>query len=301
MSSLPTVAHVAIPRGVELPPGSEGDNWALLLSELSLHTSLTIERRLGGHWINLHSKRLRFLLGGQYRKRLNAMRDSGVIEINNGYSIGTENASPFTKSYRLAASYRTGQSHLHKLTTRPTIRKAVKSHDPDPNNLGAAGMHYRSCFDRFVLDSVAVEDPLLASHWDKRTIARWLNREEFAHRCEFRRFHSLMSQLPRRARQYLWTVDCQPVCMVDVSACQPLLLGYLAACHHRHPSSMPPPSPSTICRTFFRRQSVQVGQRCGLLDRAVRDEDDLPIPLEHNSIIRWSDNHDPDDNNREAS
>lgn len=238
MSILPPMARVAIPSGVELPEGCEGDNIALFLSTLALHTSLTRERRYG-HWINFHNKRLSTLMGRSYRRRIDNMVEMGLIEANEIYSSGMPNIPAFTKSYRLAREYRTGQSQLHLLTTRPTIRKAVKIHDPDPANLAPAGMFFRSCFDRFLLSPGAAVDPLLSQHWDQSAVARWLNREEYAHRCDYRRYHSLMTQLPRQARQYLRTSEGQLVSVVDVSACQPLLLGYLAACHHRHPTSRP--------------------------------------------------------------
>ncbi len=240
MSDLPTVAHVAIPHSVTLPRGSKGDNWALFLSELALHTSLTKERRHDGHWINFHSERIRKLLGGRYRERIREMRNAGVVEVNDAYSIGMEGAQPFTKSYRLASKHRTGRSRLHLLTTRPTIRKAIKSFKIAPANLMPAGMHYRSCFDRFELDRDAASDPRLQDHWDQWTIARWLNRQEFAHRCGYGRYHSLMTQLPRRARQHIQVHDDEFVSVVDVSACQPLLLGHLAACHTPSPKPLLP-------------------------------------------------------------
>lgn len=238
MDILPIVARVAIPKGIELPPGCEGDNCALFLSTLSLHTSMTRERQ-HGHWINFHNKRLSTLMGRSYRGRINGMIDVGLIEANEIYSSGMPGVPAFTKSYRLAREYRIGQSQLHLLTTRPTIRKAVKIHDPDPDNLAPAGMFFRSCFDRFLLSPGAADDPLLSQHWDQWAIARWLNREEYAHRCDYRRFHSLVTQLPRQVRQYLRTSDGQPTSVVDVAACQPLLLGYLAARHTPHSTPRP--------------------------------------------------------------
>ncbi|EMI54686.1 hypothetical protein RSSM_03802 [Rhodopirellula sallentina SM41] len=237
MSDLPTVAHVAIPHSVTLPPGSEGDNWALFLSILALHTSLTEERWRGGHWINFHNKLLSALIGRRYRERINAMIDAGIVESNERYSTGKEGVPAFTKSYRLAREHRTGKSCLHTLTTRPTIRKAIKTFEIDPDNLGPAGVHYRKCFDRFALAPEAAEDPRLSVRWYQWIIARWMNGQEFAHRCEYRRYHSLMTQLPRRARKHVRTLDGESVSLVDVSACQPLLLGYLSVCHQRCPSS----------------------------------------------------------------
>lgn len=234
MDILPTVAHVAIPKGIELPPGCEGDNCALFLSTLALHTSLTHERRHGGHWINFRRDRLRVLMGSKYRQRINTMIDAGFIESNERYSTGYEGAPGFSKSYRLATEYRTGKSQLHVLVTRPAIKKVSQAFEPDPTNLRRAGMHFLNCFDNFAISPDSVEDTNLSDHWDQWSIARWLNGDVFAHRCCYGRLHTLMTQLPRRARQHLQTIDGEPLSVVDVSACQPLLLGYLAACHSHH-------------------------------------------------------------------
>ena len=230
MNILPPVAQVAIPSNVVLPPGVAGDNWALFLSIISLFTSQTKERRRDGHWINFHSKYLSSLLGRKYRIRINAMIATGIIESNDRYSTGQPGIiSPFTKSYRLASKYRTGQSRLHELSSRPTIGKVIKAYEVDPENLKAAGIHYRSCFDQFTLDGAAATDPNLTNQWDRWTIARWFNGQEFAHRCVYGRYHSLMTQLPRHARRHLQTLGHDALSVVDVSACQPLLLGYLAS------------------------------------------------------------------------
>ena len=155
---------------------------------------------------------------------------TGIIESNDRYSTGQPGIiSPFTKSYRLASKYRTGQSRLHELSSRPTIGKVIKAYEVDPENLKAAGIHYRSCFDQFTLDGAAATDPNLTNQWDRWTIARWFNGQEFAHRCVYGRYHSLMTQLPRHARRHLQTLGHDALSVVDVSACQPLLLGYLAS------------------------------------------------------------------------
>ncbi|MBB3207486.1 hypothetical protein FHS27_003311 [Rhodopirellula rubra] len=232
------LARVAVPRSVELPSGVEGDNWALFLSTLALHTSLTRERRDHGHWVNLHNQNLSTLLGRSYRRRIDAMIDAGIVERNDRYSTGMEGVKAFTKSYRIAEQHRTGQSRQHCITSRPVAKKVAKTYAVDPENLGQAGMHYRECFNKLRLDEAAAEDPKLTNHWDQWTIARWHNRQEFAKRCDYGRYHGLTSQLPKRARKHLRTINGEDIVVVDVSACQPLITGHLA---HQHTTGNHPP------------------------------------------------------------
>lgn len=227
----PKTAMTVVPFCAELPNGNHGEPWALFLSYLSLLTSLTKERRKQGHWINIHSNKLRSLMGGKYKDHISDMKNAGIIDVNDRYSTGMlEGISPFSKSYRLSDQLRTGKFVQFELFRKPSIRKTISGRDPDPKNLGPAGMHYRQSFDRFSIDPVAKFDEVANdAYWDQWTISRWINRYEFAIRCNKRRYHCLATQLPRSLRKHLRVDTSQFLSIVDVSACQPLLLGIQTA------------------------------------------------------------------------
>jgi hypothetical protein len=97
-------------------------------------------------------------------------------------------------------------------------------------------------FEYFSISEDALHDKKLSSSIAMSSIVRFINREEFATRCDYGRYHCLTSQLPRKAREYLTIVGGEPLCVVDVSACQPLILGVLAGknynqnyCQQRQP------------------------------------------------------------------
>ena len=54
---------VAIPSTIKLPDGKNGDKVAAFLHYLQVLTSLTYERRVLRHWINIHWTKLRQLIG----------------------------------------------------------------------------------------------------------------------------------------------------------------------------------------------------------------------------------------------
>lgn len=237
-------AIVVIPSGIAFPSRTtQAEHWALFLSYLSLLTSLTKERQRQrhGHYINIHSGILKSLLGGRYHKVIDELVDAGIIETNDSYcadSSRSASGATFTKSYRLTAAFRTGTFSQFELATKPSLKKAIKQFQPDPGNLGPAGMHYYHQFHSFEMLPAAATDLQQSDHWDQWAVARWLNRQGFSIRCDHRRYHCLATQLPKELRSYI-RADSSPVSIVDVSACQPLLLGLAAA-------TIPP----NICATY---------------------------------------------------
>ena len=221
----PQGAFAAIPSTVDLPKGIKGEKWAIFLQALSLHTSLTPERKHHGYWVNLHSGYLKRLLGRKYKESIREMKAQRVIEENPRYST----THGFSKSYRLTEEHRHGKSKLHLVQHKPSAKRLIKTYEVDEKNLGPTGMHFRQNFDRFFLDKAASSDPNLQDHWDQWTIARWHNRQEFAKRCDYRRYHCLLTQLPTEARHHLRTKTQDNLTIVDISACQPNILGMLAA------------------------------------------------------------------------
>ncbi|WP_149752944.1 hypothetical protein [Rubripirellula obstinata] len=221
---------VAVPSTVNLPSGADGDRWAIFLARLMLLTAQTPERRHQGHLIGMHRSELKRMLGRTYRNRINDMRDAGVIDINDRYCSGaTEafpNASAFPKSYRLTTAHRHGAASLHCLETKPAQKIASIIREIDPKNLGEAGQHFHGLFDRFSISPMAIAGE--TDHWTAWTIARWVNGDDFAQRCEYRRYHSLSTQTPRSIRNHL-RADGDSLAVIDVSACQPVLLAFAVA------------------------------------------------------------------------
>ena len=178
-----------------------------------------------------HSRSLRTLLGRDYARKIGCLIAHGVVERNDSYKADVD---PFTKSYRLSRQHRHAEVCLRTLRGRIAIRHAVRAHEPDPVNLGEAGMHYRSHFQSFALNDSA--NPVGDFH-DQWTRARWQNGQEYSIRCEYGRYHSLVTQTSKLLRSNIQvTGDPSRLCLVDVSACQPILLGY-AASIQQHPRS----------------------------------------------------------------
>jgi hypothetical protein len=169
-------------------------------------------------------------MGREYKGVVDTLSAAGIIEVNGRYSTGRDGRKSFPMSYRLAKAHRHGKSRLHTIGSAWAIDRAKTTYEIDPENLRPGGLHYRSLFDRFRIDSEsASRDPRLSGHWHQWTIARFANGFEFARRCQYGRYHGLMAQMPRDGRRYITTTDNETLVLVDVSACQPVLLGYEAA------------------------------------------------------------------------
>ena len=182
----------------------------------------------------------RHRLGRNYRDVINRARSIGLIDANERYSTTRK----FTKSYRLADRYRHGNTQQFELTYRSQIRRSQSVCKPKAVELGEVATCMAKLQQRFSLSPDAVVDPLLRSDWKGFVVARWLNGQYFAIRCPYGRLHTLISQTPRMARSY-FQIDRQPVPLqiVDVSACQPMLLGHLAT---RKPTGHTAPSRATL-------------------------------------------------------
>lgn len=110
---------VAIPSTIKLPDGKDGDKVAPFLQYLQVQTSLTDERRLQRHWINIHWKKVRQLIGRDYAPRIKELERAGIIEVNHRYSTGQLSADgrPFPMSYRFGVEQCHGKS----------VSRAIKS------------------------------------------------------------------------------------------------------------------------------------------------------------------------------
>jgi hypothetical protein len=231
--ALGRVATVVIPETVTGLQGVAGDKAAVFLQYLFLLTSLTKENR-NGYWINIHNSELLTCIGRSYKGVIEKLKNGGIIEVNSRYSTGHNGKQPFAMSYRLRPEHRHGRSKWYTIRSAWAVDRALGVYACDPENLGEGGMHYRSLFDRFHIDAnSALRDPALQNPWHQSAIARFANGNEFAKRCPQGRYHCLTTQMPRASRRYMRTLAEQELAIVDVSACQPLLLSYMVSTNQR--------------------------------------------------------------------
>jgi hypothetical protein len=170
---------------------------------------------------------------------INDAIDAGHVEFNERYSNGSRTL-PFTKSIRLSQRCRTGRAQIVTITNRTALKRLAKSFEPDIDNLAPVGVWLFQQLNNFAIDISATRDPALRDPWTQLSIAKLLNARHVAHRCDFRRLHTLLTQTAREVRQHLSTTTGDPLAIVDVSACQPLIIGLLAANPPDDPTSPRP-------------------------------------------------------------
>ncbi|WP_436715802.1 hypothetical protein U8335_26610 [Roseiconus lacunae] len=241
-------AFLVIPAGINLPKSkADADAIALFLSDLQFQTELTPQRKYLAHWISFESSKLREQLGGRYTRRLSILVESQAIEINHPYSTGNEKTEPFPKSYRLTREHRTGKSRVYEMQTARGRLKARQIFDSRiDDKMDVNGDYFARKLSEFVIDADAArQNPKLSNHWAQTNIMRWETGQHFATRCEMGRFHSLATQQQRESRSHLSTATGEPIVIVDISACQPLIMGLLAAHNitHRPPQWSPNSEP----------------------------------------------------------
>ena len=142
---------VAIPSTIKLPGGKDGDKVAPFLHYLQVLTSLTYERRVLRHWINIPRERIRQLIGRDYAARIKSLVANGIIEVNHRYSTGELSADgqAFTKSFRFGAEHCHGKFDSRAITASWAKERARKVYEIDEENLRPAGMHFRRMFEHF--------------------------------------------------------------------------------------------------------------------------------------------------------
>jgi hypothetical protein len=190
------------------------------------HTSLTEERRDKGHWIGIHSDHWREMFHGDASKVLKAGQDCGLIERNGKYSVGR-----FPKSYRLASEYRTG-AHVPYELAMPPKSKIGRPGLVAGKNLKEAGEKLLARMPWVELGNVRKMDLPRSErgrHWVELQIGTVKAGHLRAMRCEYGRLHTSYTPLPKAVRRHLVGRDGQKLSSVDVSNCQPLILGILAS------------------------------------------------------------------------
>jgi len=165
-----------------------------------------------GHFIDFSKAKWRSMFGGRYSEVKSAAIESGLIDTNDRYSVGR-----FAKQIRLTDEYRTGRFEVYELSRK--IRSGKKPRI-DSERLRKVGvLLYERLGDfRFHIE------PKAKSAWEVYQIDRLQHRDYYANRCDFDRFHSNYTGLPKSTRLQL-SIDGDPLVSVDVSNCQPLALG----------------------------------------------------------------------------
>jgi hypothetical protein len=132
----------------------------------------------------------------------------------------------------------------------------------------------------FQIDNAAIYDQALSDPWTQLVLAKLLDNRIVANRCDYRRLHTLLTQLAREARRYLSAKNGERLAIVDVSACQPLIIGLLASSPPNDPTR-PRHTTTTICR--------RLSQFCGpqKMDRTMRVEGYLQLSLARDPILPW--------------
>jgi len=225
-----------LPIPENIAPSS--DKMAVFVSELQAATALT-KKRQAGQWIGIHSDELRSLLGWKYRGVIDDCLEAGFIEVNERYSEGK-----FSKSYRLSERYRTPQIATYQVKRR-SAKERIRLDEQD-----VTGRRVASWFPSAEIDTKAAEIDTKAAGWTLYSVQSIQSKRWYASRCQYGRLHSSFTALPKKIRQRL-KLDGEKVVELDISNCQALILGQLAA----NPQPQPPPPtttpnhPITICRT----------------------------------------------------
>lgn len=220
------------------PSGRYADQQAFILHHLLRWTAATEERRQWGFFIEINSASWRSMIGSNYRHARAQLIDAGVIEVctrnDDGrtiqsYSTGTATTKPFAKGYRLAKRYRTGHAKLYDFTHAAHRRKLQRHHAIDVNKLNPWDVWHLDNLRTLTVDAEGLQD---GDQWTMLSASNLNNGFHFFEVCNYQRRHTLLTQLSRAARSGLRIDTSSDLTICDVSACQPLLLGYLVAVGH---------------------------------------------------------------------
>lgn len=207
--------QIPIPLGAEFS-GEYADQCARLAYRLMLYTASSEEYQ-SGFFIPFSRAHGCRLFGGVWDKvRNSAVTEYGhIFEFNDRYAAFAD--KHFPKSVRLRAEYRTGHTELYELNRKPrsSLRQDLELLDPVARNL----------FSKFREFYLPDETPEFTNPWQALVWHRIDEKDHYAHRCDFGRFHSLFTSFKHR-KSVLHNKE--PLSAIDVRACQPLILGIAA-------------------------------------------------------------------------
>jgi hypothetical protein len=166
------------------------------------------------------------------RKRL---LDLGILECDESYSVGR-----FAKAYRLGPAWRDIQATRVPITDKRLLARLARKNADRRRSLTPATLHLDNWLKLVRIDEKSIKRFICQTRkTDKR------NRSEKQHltklkvailqsgtaevtRCDYGRVHSALTNLRKEVRPAL-RIHGRELAEVDVSGCQPLLVGFIAA------------------------------------------------------------------------
>ena len=205
------------------PSGPKSDELALLAFVLITLTASVQKRQLGFYLPFSTKFWWHPLFGRGYQNVKEEAEKQNLIELNEIYSVGV-----FSKSVRLTKVHRSGSWKLYKIRKPSILRRLQKWRKGVQKRLGETGVFLSKCFNNFRLELTRREISR-QSIYSGFLIVAIQEGYYFANRCEYGRFHSTFTGLPRKVRKKLTTIQGQKTVEIDIANCQPLLLGLLVA------------------------------------------------------------------------
>ena len=204
---------------------------------------------LGAHrggMVPLSVRSMEDLFGGSdaWSKVRASLLDRHIITTDDSYWNGPD---PKTKWYRLLAPWTGVPTRTHTIRDARCARWLAQQVADRPAREGWLPVHHRlnDWLARTTVDTPAAEPILAAMKPDLRhvadTVVKIVNgpgRLPTVDRFGFR-FHSPITAMPKALRAAL-RCDGMPLAEIDISACQPYLLGLLCLAYPVHPSSLHP-------------------------------------------------------------
>lgn len=209
--------EIPVPQGAEFR-GPLADYLARFAFRLMTMTACREEYRENGYFIPFSSVHGRQLLGGNWDKVKKASVNHPVFEWNDRYSNFSGNS--FCKSVRLRKEFRTGHAVLYE------FRRKRSTPEFDPGNLDTIA---RKLFDKLYEFHLPDTPPMFENPWQAYTWERVYHKDHFGHRCQWNRFHTLITSFKHRD---MLLHDYGKVVAVDIRACQPLILGMVVRNHY---------------------------------------------------------------------
>ncbi len=128
--------------------------------------------------------------GSRAAEARDAAHRMGMVELNTRYSTGRPGTDAYPQSVRLSPEFRDGRTYECELSRQPRTRSA----EIDAPNLRPAGIHLAAMLPRFAIDGRP------RSAMDALTARFFAAGKHRPHRCQFGRFHSLATALPKYLR-----------------------------------------------------------------------------------------------------
>ncbi len=209
---------IPIPKGAEFC-GPLSDHVARFASRLMTMTACRKEFREKGYFIPFSSKYGRIVSGKNWEKVRKATVNeySHIFEWNDRYS--TQEGNSFCKSVRLRKEFRSGHSELYQFKRK----RSTPEFNPD-----ILDPTVRRLFEKLYEFDLPETPPEFENPWQAYTWDRVASKDHFGHRCDYGRFHSLMTSF--KHRNMVHHPD-GPVVPCDIKSCQPLILGTVIRDH----------------------------------------------------------------------